>query len=483
MVVDTRYGRVQGVRESTYIAFKGIPFAKPPVGRLRFKPPEEPDPWDGIRVCDTFCKSAPQVYSPYVLIKQEDCSEDCLYLNVYTPALDGKKRPVLFNVHGGAFQQCNHSFSSDPKGTTDLDCVLVTGHYRLGALGFFQLDRYLGEEYIQSGNSGMLDIIMILKWMHENIGNFGGDPDNIIIAGQSAGSKMVASLLCAKKAHGQFSAAMMDSGSSQAIRDLDTAREIAERFAKSMGLTKENAREKLLESPWEEIIRHQEAVFTGRYLHNCGPVFDGINFDGDDALEIIRSGKANYVTILGGSNHQEYGSMHAGDTSLDDKSAEELFGVNAPHVQAELAKAGGERKFVEAITNYLYGYPTADMFNAFADAKQGNAMYMYRFDWDADPRGAYHTLCSSIATNSLPRKNPRLCEHPEYPKVYAAVSDMWNSFLKKQDPNTPLLPEWPKFTAENRKIMLLGAESRVADVPETDPDMPHQILKLVPVEK
>ena len=187
LVVSTTYGKVQGVEETGYVAFKGIPFAKPPVGQLRFKPPVDPESWEGVRICDAYGPIEPRPVNSIGGVvggaSETPCSEDCLYLNVYTPAIDGKKRPVLFNIHGGAFQTGDHSLNSDPAGTTAMDCVLVTASYRLGVLGFLQLDRYLGEEYIQSGNSGMLDTIKALEWVHSNIGAFGGDPERVIVQG------------------------------------------------------------------------------------------------------------------------------------------------------------------------------------------------------------------------------------------------------------------------------------------------------------
>ena len=341
-IVSTRYGQVQGVKENGYVVYKGIPFAAPPVGELRFKPPVNPAGWDGVRVCDTYGPIEPRPVNSIGGVvgggSDTPCSEDCLYLNVYTPHPDGKKRPVLFNIHGGAFQTGDHSLNSDPVGTTAMDCVLVTASYRLGVLGFLQLDRYLGEDYIQSGNSGMLDIIKALEWVHDNIEAFGGDPEKVTVAGQSAGAKMASALLCTPKAKGLFSAVMMDSGATSAIRDIHTAQEIAERFVKAYGVNRENAREKLLEAPWETLMEHQGVLFEGPSLQNLGPVFDGVNFEGTDALEIIRSGKANYVTILGGYNRDEYSSLMA---YYPMKSVDDLvgfFGRNTPYIMSVLEK-------------------------------------------------------------------------------------------------------------------------------------------------
>ena len=484
-VVATSYGQVQGIEENGYVAFKGIPFAKPPVGELRFKPPVDPERWEGVRICDTYGPIEPRPTSSVGGVvggnSETPCSEDCLYLNVYTPAADGKKRPVLFNIHGGAFQTGDHSLNSDPAGTTAMDCVLVTASYRLGVLGFLQLDRYLGEDYIQSGNSGMLDIIKALEWVHSNIEVFGGDPEKVTVAGQSAGAKMASALLCAHKAKGLFSAVMMDSGATSAIRDLHTAQEIAERFAKAYGLTKENAKEKLLDAPWETLMEHQGVLFAGPSLQNLGPVFDGINFDGNDALEIIRSGKANYVTMLGGYNRDEYASLMA---YYPMKSVDDLvgfFGRNTPYIMSVLEKyhiEGDMKRLVAIVSRYFYGFPCIDMFDAFAQADKGNAMYLYRFDWDCGGQGAGHTLCSGIATGCTAMMAPEVTTFDGYEGVYRQTAAMWNAFIKTQNPNVPELPVWPAYDKETRQAMFINEVSTVSEIEHTDPNIGTQTLRL-----
>ncbi|MBQ9328513.1 MAG: carboxylesterase family protein [Solobacterium sp.] len=483
-VIVTTLGKVKGVEENGHIAYKGIPFAKPPVGELRFKPPVDPEGWEGIKVCDTYGPiEARPVNSIGGVVggsSSSEPSEDCLYLNIYTPKPDGKKHPVLFNIHGGAFQTGDHTLNSDPDGTTAMDCILVTAGYRLGVLGFLQLDRYLGEEYIQSGNSGMLDIIKALEWVHSNIEAFGGDPDKITVAGQSAGAKMASALLCSPKAHGLFSAVMMDSGATSAIRDIHTAQEIAERFAEAYGVTKENAKEKLLDAPWQDLMEYQGVLFAGPSLQNLGPVFDGINFEGEDALEIIRSGKANYVTILGGYNRDEYSSLMA---YYPMKSVDDLvgfFGRNTPYIMSVLEKyhiEGDMDRLVAIISRYFYGFPCIDMFDAFAEADQGNRIYMYRFDWDCGGYGAGHTLCSGVATGAF-TNDPTISGFDGYDAVYKQTSAMWNAFIKNQDPNVEELPEWPVYDKETRQAMFLDVESHTGEIEHTDPNISTQTLRL-----
>jgi len=269
---------------------------------------------------------------------------------------------------------------------------------------------------------------------------------------------------------------MIDSGATSAIRDLHTAQEIAEKYSVAYDLTKENAREKLLEAPWETLMACQGVLFAGPSLQNLGPVFDGINFDGTDALEIIRSGKANYVTILGGYNRDEYSSLMAyyPMKSIDDLAG--FFGRNTPYIMSVLERYYNESmdRLIAIISRYFYGFPCIDMFDAFAQANKGNAMYLYRFDWDCGGAGAGHTMCSGIATGMTEIMWPDIAKIPDYDVVRDQTADMWNAFILKQDPNVPELPEWPKYDKESRLAMFIDVESHVGEIEHTDPNISTQ---------
>lgn len=191
---------IQGIHQ-----LLGIPYAKPPVGALRFMPTEPAEPWTGIRSCRKLGHAAPQLYVPGLtfLKKEEPLDEDCLYLNVTTPDTTGKL-PVLCWIHGGAFQKGSATAGINPPSFAREGMVVVNMNYRLGALGFMDMSGYLGDAYRQSGNSGLLDIIEALRWVRKNIASFGGDPDNVTIMGQSAGAKLCGALIIMKKPEGCF---------------------------------------------------------------------------------------------------------------------------------------------------------------------------------------------------------------------------------------------------------------------------------------
>lgn len=215
ITATTRYGVVQGVpaaKNAAHTVFRGIPYAKPPVGELRFSRPAEPEAWDGVRLCDTFGPDCVQTDRGSG-VQAANTSEDCLYLNVYTPAESTEEKlPVLFWIYGGGFsggRSSNPEF--DGEAINSKGAILVTINYRCGALGFFALDE-LDERNGGSANLGLLDQIQALKWVHENIAAFGGDPAKVMVFGQSAGGMSTRMLLTSPLTEGLMTRAIIESG-------------------------------------------------------------------------------------------------------------------------------------------------------------------------------------------------------------------------------------------------------------------------------
>ncbi|HET6472607.1 MAG TPA: carboxylesterase family protein, partial [Pseudomonadales bacterium] len=196
--VDTVAGRLEGVQHERHQAFLGIPFAQAPVGARRFGAPQPADGWSGVRAANAFGYSSIQGTHPVPgMAASGPRNEDCLYLNVYTPAADNAKRPVLFWIHGGGFVLGSGSealYDGGPLATRG-NIVVVAIHYRLGALGYLYLGGHGGDAWGASANAGQLDQIAALRWVRDNIAAFGGDPNNVTIAGESAGSMACATLL------------------------------------------------------------------------------------------------------------------------------------------------------------------------------------------------------------------------------------------------------------------------------------------------
>src|SRR5436190_7760967 len=227
-LVETQNGTLGGKVGDGVHVFRGIPYAAPPVGSLRFKPPRPVKPWSGVREAIAFGPVACQQPSPLegmFAAQQQEMSEDCLFLNVWTPGPDNGRRPVMVWIHGGAFVSGSGStpWYNGTSFARTHDVVLVTINYRLGALGFAHLADVLGDKYAGSGNNGILDQIAALGWVRDNVALFGGDPGNLTIFGESAGGMSVGTLLGTPAAAGLFHRAIPQSGAAHNARPVETA--------------------------------------------------------------------------------------------------------------------------------------------------------------------------------------------------------------------------------------------------------------------
>ena len=482
MIVETTYGKVSGIETAAGQQYRGIPYAKPPVGELRLKPPQAPEKWEGVRDCTKFGHAAPQLHIKEVTVLKPDdvVDEDCLYLNVFTPKADEERRPVLVFLHGGAFQKASGNYNCNPEPYVESGIVVVNMNFRLGALGFLDFSGYLGDEYKESGNNGLLDVIMALRWIRENIEAFGGDSGNVTLMGQSSGAKMVASLLIMTKAQGLFDKAIVCSGGVQCIRDKATAYKTTDIFMKDAGLTKETARD-ILKLPWEDIVKAQTNLFAGLNLHTCGPVFDGVNFCEDDALAIIYHGHAARVPLMVGTNRDEmqlYYNLYQFH-ELDRKMAVRLFGANADIVLREYEKIPKDENFPKAfvhfISEYIYRGGALDLCNAYVEMGS-REVFLFRNDFDRQPARAGH----STETQFVMKKYRADAEKTEeYYKLADAVVESLVSFMKTGTPASDKLPEWPPYS-DKKKMMVFDLESHI-EVSEDSfiaPDMPKQVYSL-----
>lgn len=496
LIVKTKYGSVEGIQNGEVEQYLGIPYAAPPVGPLRFKPTEDPTPWEGVKDCKKYGSAAPQLYveglTRFRGEGETPLNEDCLYLNVTTPKADDQKRPVLFWVHGGAFQKGSATMGIYEPSFAKEGLVVVNCNYRVGVLGFMDLSAYLGEEYSQMGNSGMMDIIHALKWTKENIAAFGGDPDNVTIMGQSAGSKIVGFLTVMKPAKGLFTKAIMLSGSVQCLRDRKTAQKVGDMFMADAGLTKENAKE-LLTMPWEEIVERQKKIFAGLNLHTVGAEFDGVNFEGRNALDIISNQTANNVPTLVGTNRDEldlYWNVYKFH-ELDDFMAERLFADYGPIVKADiderlagLDKESEEyhRKFVYLTTEYIYRAGCNQMAVACADA--GQPVYMFRNDWEQNgASGTPFLACHGSETQFIfgdASVIKKITDTPEHAKQAQQMHDSCINFIKTGKPFAEGMVEWPEFNSNTRQMMVFNGEGHVerSPLPDISPEMPHQVFRI-----
>jgi para-nitrobenzyl esterase len=448
--------------------FKGIPFAAPPLGDLRWKAPRAVLPWDGIKACTENPASPMQnppvpffAWSAEFLIPKEPISEDCLYLNVWTPAeKSDEKRPVMVWIYGGGFGSGGSTVPLyDGEDLAKKGIVVVNINYRVGILGFLAHPELSAENPEQtSGNYGILDQIAALEWVKNNIAAFGGDPDNVTIAGQSAGAFSVNALVVSPKAKGLFHKAIAQSGgmftrNNGLVSGLQGAEERGKKLTDDMGLSLTDLREISADS----IIKIQ-----GRF----GPVFDGKVLPG--VRQAFEEGKFSDVPLLTGWNADDRVSGNQNSSPAEFvANAKKQFGGRAGEY-LQLFPAGDEVELEETqkiigvlgfgFQNYTWGKMQSE--------KGQNDAYLYYFTRvpPGEPNyGAFHSAEFSYALHTLRNWN-RPFEQVDY-DLEKNMSDYWVNFVKTGNPNGEGLPEWPIFDPENPLVIELGTEVKTRALP------------------
>src|ERR1700722_14547303 len=275
--VEINTGRIRGGHSRGALAFKGIPYAGSVSGRNRFKAAPKVTPWTGVR--DATVLGPPAMQGPGTTYGEHEppYSEDCLVLNVWTPAVnDGGKRPVMFYCHGGGFTSGSggQNIQDGAHLAAAYDVVVVASNHRLGLFGYLYLGELAAEEYSTSGNQGILDIIAALSWVKENIAAFGGDPGNVMLFGESGGGFKTSTLVAMPAAHGLFHKAGIQSGAMLRGLPKDIAPRTARRLLADLGIGPRDLR-KLVTVPAEKLLDMQLAAARGEGPYNWGPVLDG----------------------------------------------------------------------------------------------------------------------------------------------------------------------------------------------------------------
>jgi para-nitrobenzyl esterase len=480
--VHTDSGTVRGKLslDSKVRIFEGIPFAAPPVGPLRWKPPQPAPKWTGVRKATEFGARCMQgrIFGD-MGFRDNGPSEDCLYLNVWTPAESSKARlPVMVWIYGGgAVAGSSSEPRQDGENLARKGVVVVSFNYRLGVFGFFSHPDLTKESpHHASGNYGFLDQIAALRWVRKNIAVFGGDPHNVTIFGESAGSFSVSALMASPLAQGLFQRAMGESGaffsSTLGLQSLAQSEAIGAKFAYALGAYSLTT---LRAIPADQLL--QAALQNGPF--SFPQDIDGY-FLPEDVRAIFAAGKQSHVPLLAGWNKDE-GNFHA------------FFGKLEPTVQNYVAKA--REIFGDQAAEFLKLYPAStdaqairsaqdlagDQFTAFSTwkwlemqlNKGSSPVYRYEFD-DAPPLppsptaplGAYHSAEIEFVFETLPSK--KISWRPEDEKLSDLMSSYWTNFAKTGDPNAPGLPHWPAYSSKDAyQVMVLSFD------PHSAPD-PHR---------
>ena len=479
--VEVTGGTIEGVEQDSLFTFKGIPFAAPPVGDLRWKAPTPVEPWTGVKKADAFGPACMQASRS--MGNTAPVSEDCLYLNVWTPAkMQDEKLPVIYWIYGGGFRGGSTSTPMyDGTHFAKKGVVMVSGAYRVGPFAFLAHPELSRESGKGSGTYGLSDMIAGLEWVRENIHRFGGDPSNVTIFGHSAGGMAVNMLAASPVASGLFHRAICMSGGSFAplqtsdeavtglgIPSLKVAESDGEAFLEKLGVSDIKAARALSS---EEIQNSLGSGMGGGGIR-FRPVADGYVIP-SDLYSIYQAGRFNDTPILAGHTSNELGGF-GGPSKITAAQFEEQiqsqYGPLAdtilsayPHsTDAEAAKSSTEMS-----RDSMFGWSTWTWARLQSEKGTGKA-YAYYYDHHApDADGAGHGSDVPYAFQTLgggPQGEPK----PEDLELSDMISSYWVNFAKTGDPNGSDLPEWPAFTENDQKVMVFDSEPGARPVPNLE---------------
>lgn len=488
--IKTKAGILRGVTEGDVSSFKGIPYAAPPVGEFRWRPPQPVRPWEGIRDAGKYGPSCAQGgwgAAPGAI--QEGSSEDCLYLNLWTPAgsKPGAKLPVMVWIHGGGFVGGSGQTSGDQFAKNGV--ILVTINYRLGRLGFFAFPA-LSKEHPEepTGNYGYMDQIAALQWIKENITAFGGNPDNVTIFGFSAGGVSVHSLMTIPAAKGLFHKVISESGGGRdgvlTGRPIDkenadlfytvSAETIGINFARKKGIegTDAAALAKLRALKVEEIVDGgQETDGQGGPRTYSGPILDG-KLVVETAESAYKAGRQAKVPLMIGNCSAEIGGAFVSNST----TKEELFSkFGELEGEAKAAFDPEENKeFAEVQTKFntdwVWGEPARMTAKSFV--AQGEPVYMYQFGYvPATQReraryGAGHGSEVAFVFNTLNARRGAGEPTTEEKNLALLMNRYWTNFAKTGNPNGDGLPLWPLYNTQKDEILDIELDGKPVGKPD-----------------
>lgn len=494
--VETRYGRIRGSESAGIHAFRGVPYAAAPVGRRRFLPPAAPEPWMGARETTRSGPAAPQFSLPvfsWINLSAGRLGDDCLTLNLWTPGLDGAKRPVLVWIHGGGFLVGSGStpiYNGQPLARRG-DVVVVSINYRLGALGYAHLSTVFGEEFAESSNLGVRDQIAALEWVRDHIDRFGGDPDKVTVFGQSAGGMSVAALLGAPRARKLMNRAVCMSGAADHVLDTEDARLVAESFLEALG-GPPPSHEGLARIPLERILKAQRTTMNRmadlRSLMVFLPAVDG-DVIPEQPLDAVRTGAAHDIPILTGTTLEEWKLFRLIDQGVGPFRWRDLVS-RFEHVLPAFSKAPDANtaadRFREALGSRSAARRPADVWSAFqtdrvfynpstrlAEAQQagGGTAYTYLFTWRPPAMrralGACHAIDIPFVFDATgnPLVRPLTGISPAVGRLSRKLQHAWISFARNGDPGHERLPAWLPYDPARRTTMILGRACAAREAP------------------
>ena len=473
--VETTSGTFRGVRRgpagASTCAWLGVPYAAPPIGPLRFRPPQPVVPRPGVRPADRYAAAASQAGSLTAPVRRlgDGVGEDCLHLNVHAtrPPEPGAARPVLVWIHGGAFTGGSGALYDGGPLAALGDVVVVTVNYRLGIFGFVDLGAVTDLDV--TSNNGLRDLIAALQWVRDNIAAFGGDPAQVTVAGESAGSVAISLLLCAPEAAGLFRGAVMQSGSYSLLHGDRVRERIAHRYLAELEIGRGDAH-RLRDLSTGRLLAAQAAVakaVTG--TTPAAPWFDGDVVPG--SLLAAQEATRPEVALLAGSNHDESEMFRLlpGDILPTDRAtvAERLAAeLGDAHAGAILRTYPAGRRGDRALTtDFDFAQPTRHFAERHAEA--GGRTFVYRFDAAVPWWGATHAAELAYLWNwkGIPAWALRGPASAARLSLATRMQWAWLGFVRDLTPG----PSWPEYTADERALRVFDpAGDRVESDPHPD---------------
>ena len=497
-VVETSCGKVSGTFKDGVYSFKGIPYGESTGGPNRFMPPVPVEPWQGIKDATRFGPACWQPLFPggnqnsiYGITGVDSMSEDCLCLNVFTGGIkDQSKRSVMVWLHGGGFDLGSGDDNPAYNGSSLVktwDVVVVTINHRLGIFGYLYLGELVGEKYASSGNVGMLDIVVALKWVRDNISVFGGDPNKVMIFGESGGGEKVCALLGMPVAKGLFQRAVIESGPFLRAETPEDATKIAQDFLDAVGVTPGNINDlhKLRASTiYTASLQVPKTKGYNTVMHY--PVLDGKIIPAHP-FEPVAAPSASEVPLIIGTCKDELKLLLSGNPIFRENDWDTMreamlhksrffFGGKVTTEEASDYIADYRRKNPRAtpldVWIYFMTMRTRTGSTRIAERKAagGKALvYLYIFTWESPALNGVLKACHSLEIpfvfNNVEPPFEMIGNSPERFKIARSMSGAWAAFARNGDPNFEGLPYWPAYDTNQRATMLFNVECKVENDP------------------
>jgi para-nitrobenzyl esterase len=493
-IAETRAGKVEGSYQDGLYIFKGIPYATPPVGELRWLPPQPVKPWEGVRPAQDFGTIAPQNLMAGGVMEglreEEPQGEDCLFLNIWTPGLDDVRRPVMVWIHGGAF---NLGSGSSPMYDGSClaargDAVVVTINYRLGVLGFLRLIEVTGGKIPATGNEGLLDQVAALKWVRDNITAFGGDSGNVTVFGESAGGMSIGCLLTMPSARGLFHKAILQSGVGSVAMPVNEAVTVAGQFLAELDISGEDIEalralkiKRILDTDMK-LRAKMAAPGEQMRITVTSPVVDGEILP-EVPIEAIRGGSAKDIPVIAGTCLEEWKLFAAMQPGLARLSEAEMtkrleFFIPSEHLPGlvEAYRRAREKRdaanspveLLSAIqTDIMFRMPVIQFIEAQRDSQQ--LAYNYLFTWVSPVMGGILGSCHILDVGFVfGNYDDTFCgSGPDADKLSRCIQDAWLAFARTGDPSCESIGNWPPY-GDNRRTIVLGRDCHIEEAPYED---------------